>query len=249
MLIDTFTAEGYWVASAESQASARATLQHQHFDIVLLDLILGDGNGADLLPDCRRFGPTGVIILSICSERDDRLSGLGQGADDYVVKPFDIDELLLRVRNLALRSAGMGWPQAEGSATPATCRFGQWRLEFAKRRLVHQSGQIQALTRSEFQLLCALIAHRGMVADRPTLLLSIGHTAAGSKDRAVDGLILRLRHKLGDEADAKRYIRSHRGIGYQFVMPVTWDRDGTADGPPTQSSGGSTRRVTVPAIL
>lgn len=229
LLSDTFEAEGYKVTSVESIAEAQAILGRIQFDVVLLDLLLSDGHGLDLLPACRQSGPTGVIILTVCGARDERLSGLGLGADDYVVKPFDIEELLLRVRNLAIRTAKGKGLQAGETGSVVACRFGPWQVELATRRLLHESGDVKRLTRSEFYLLSALIAQPETVVDRPTLLTAIGHSATVTNDRAVDGLVLRLRRKFGESTSSERYIVSCRGAGYRFNLPVRWLRQPKAE--------------------
>lgn len=217
---DAFATAGYDTRCAASAADARTALKQQRYDLVVLDIGLPDGSGLDLIPDCRSHPRTGIIILTGSTGQEERLLGLGLGVDDYLTKPFSIEELLLRSRNLLRRLSGDGTVESTSPGNPVGYRFGDWEFDLPRRRLIPTNGEPVALTRNECQLLHALVARAGETLERVELLKAIGHAPEMGNDRAIDWLILKLRRKLNEDARAPLFIFSEYGCGYRFTGHV-----------------------------
>lgn len=189
--------EVLWVRRA---ADARHWIDEQPFDAVLLDLGLPDGSGIDVLRDLRGAGHTvPILIITARDGLDDRLCGLDNGADDYLVKPFAVTELLARVRAVARRANG--WSEMGAHV---------WKLKDLvlddKRMTVTRNGTAIALSKSEFALLHTLMRQPGMVLTRRTLE---ARALPNSEGQTLDVHMSNLRKKIGDG-----YIRTVRGVGY-----------------------------------
>jgi two-component system OmpR family response regulator len=188
-------------------------------DLVTLDLRLEEGDGLDLLREIRTRSDVPVIIVT-GGRRDeiDRVVGLELGADDYIIKPFGLRELLARVRAVLRRR------EASRQAAPrdpghSRCRFGGWQLDRRIRRLTDPAGAPVTLTKGEYALLVAFL-------DAPLRPLTREHLLQATRvhedvfDRSIDVQILRLRRKLEADPSAPHVIRTERGIGYVFALPV-----------------------------
>jgi two-component system response regulator QseB len=200
---------GYAVDACGSLASAWAALCSEPFDLVLLDLGLADGDGGDLLLQVRRArnsadGPlpdpqTPVLIMTARDQVADRISGLNLGADDYLVKPFDLDELEARMRALLRRAAGRAHPllvHGELVIDPAA-------------HTVLRAGQTIDLAPREFTLLLLLLESRGRVLSRQQLEARLYNWQDAVGSNAVEVHVHHLRRKLGESL-----IQTMRGVGY-----------------------------------
>lgn len=196
------------VDHAVSRDDAEALLAVQSYDLIILDINLPDGNGIDLLAGLRRSGDaTPVLMLTARLEVDDRVEALDLGADDYLVKPFDLREVEARVRALARRS------QRE-PATSSRIVFGDLEVDLAD-RTVTVAGKPVTLARREFSLLETLIGSRGRVITKDSIfehMFSFGESDVGLN--AVEIYVARLRKKL---EGSRVGIRTLRGLGYQLV--------------------------------
>ena len=204
-------------------ASGRQEMFH-HFaatepDLVVLDLRLGPEDGLDLLREIRSRSDVPIIIIT-GDRRDeiDRVVGLELGADDYVTKPFSLRELLARVRAvLRRREAGRAVPRLDSER--GRWKFGGWQLDRRTRRLTDPNGTEVVLTKGEYALLIAIL-------DSPQRPLSREHLLQATRvhedifDRSIDVQILRLRRKLETDPSTPSMIRTERGIGYVFALPV-----------------------------
>lgn len=214
--------EGYEVLTTSTAAAFRARAAEQDISVFLIDLTLPDGSGFALVKELRPTQKGGIIILTGRSSETDHVVGLEIGADDYVTKPFRIRELAARV-NAVYRRVGNGLtvvPEAVPTAPRPTFdfEFGNYRLSVGARRLWQEGGAEIELTTAEFDLLVALLRRRGHVLDRDQLMNAIKGRDWESYDRAVDGLVSRLRRKLQPDDGTKSYIRTVHGIGYSFVV-------------------------------
>jgi two-component system, OmpR family, response regulator len=187
--------------------------------VVILDLRLGQEDGLDLLREIRSRSDVPVLITT-GHRRDeiDRVVGLELGADDYLIKPFGLRELLARIRAV-LRRRETGGIAARREAEQGRCRFGGWQLDRRGRRLTNSGGAPVALTKGEYALLTAFL-------DAPQRPLSREHLLQATRihedvyDRSIDVQILRLRRKLETDPSAPSIIQTERGVGYVFTLPV-----------------------------
>ena len=204
MIGDTLRAalrmDGHAVDWVRDAAAAQSTLASERFDLVLLDLGLPQGSGLDVLRAARARGDaTPVIVLTARDGLGDRVAGLDAGADDYLVKPFDLDELGARIRALQRRQAGRAMPLlAHGGVTldPAT-------------RQVHRHGQPVLLSAREYAVLELLLQRPGAVLSRAQIEDRLYGWGEEIESNAVSVYVHQLRKKLGPE-----FIRSMRGVGY-----------------------------------
>jgi two-component system OmpR family response regulator len=209
-----FQAHGFVVHEAADAASARALLGREPVALVLLDLGLPGEDGLQLARHLREHWRGAVIIVSGRGDAVDRVVGLEVGADDYVAKPFDLRELLARVRSVLRRV------QAPPAAPAAALCFAGFRLEPGGRRLLDAQGAEVALTTGEFDLLHAFALHPQRVLTRDELMQAIHGRESGPYDRAIDVQVGRLRQKIEADAANPLLVRSVRGVGYLFAVPV-----------------------------
>jgi len=191
--------------------------------LVLLDLGLPGEDGFTIARQLREHWHCGLVIVTGRGDSVDKVVGLEVGADDYVTKPFDLRELLARIKAVLRRIAP---DESSSGATVAASarskfRFADWQLDTSARRLTSPQGQDVALTTGEFDLLCAFAQHAGRVLSRDFLLEQTRGREAGPFDRTIDVQVGRLRKKLEVDAEVPQIIKSVRGAGYILVPPVT----------------------------
>jgi DNA-binding response OmpR family regulator len=187
--------------------------------LIILDLRLGREDGLELLRTIRSSSDVPVIITTGHRlEEVDRVVGLELGADDYITKPFGLRELLARVRAI-LRRHELGRLARTRDPQRGGFKFGGWRLERSTRRLIGRNGEPITLTKGEYALLVAFLEAPQKPLSREQLLLAT-RVHADIYDRSIDVQVLRLRRKLETETGAPRIIRSERGVGYVFTLPV-----------------------------
>ncbi|WP_025410539.1 response regulator transcription factor [Gemmatirosa kalamazoonensis] len=197
--------EGYAVTVAANGADGLAAARAGAFDLVLLDLMLPAMGGFTVLQRLRDEGIAApVLLLTALGTEEEKLRGFGLGADDYVVKPVGLRELLARVRAL-LRRAGT-------AATPNAARVGDLAIDLAA-RTVKRGDEELVLRPKEFDLLAALVRHRGRVVSRAELLREVWGYAPGAESRTVETHLAALRQRLGG-AD---YVVTVRGAGYRLA--------------------------------
>jgi len=210
--------EGYVVHEA---ADARAALQAIESedgpaDLVLLDVVMPQVDGIDLLAEIRERSAVPVIMLTALGDEADRILGLRSGADDYVVKPFSPGELTARIESV-LRRAQMAQPAGAGSeAGSSTMRFGDLEIDRATRD-VRVGGELVSLTAREFDLLAFLASSPRQVFDRDQLLTHVWSSSADWQDPAtVTEHVRRIRRKIESDPDNPRWLKTVRGVGYRF---------------------------------
>lgn len=212
-----FTGQGFEVSTAASGAEMRGVLARATVDLVLLDLGLPGEDGFELTRQLRKGWNGALIIITGRGESVDRVVGLELGADDYVTKPFDLRELLARVRSVLRRSASSPQPAAAG----ATFHFSGFCLDPLARTLCGANGDAIALTTGEYELLHVFVAHPNRVMSRDDLMGHIHGRNAGPFDRAIDVQIARLRRKIEADPANPELIKSVRGAGYLFSARVS----------------------------
>jgi DNA-binding response OmpR family regulator len=188
--------------------------------MVLLDLGLPGEDGFSIARQLREHWQCGLVIVTGRGDSIDKVVGLEVGADDYVTKPFDLRELLARIKAVLRRTAGAA-PAVAAAAQRNVYRFAQWQLDVSARRLVNADGKEAALTAGEFAILSAFVQHPDRVLSRDFLLERTRGREAGPFERTIDVQIGRLRKKLEVDADDPQLIKSVRGAGYILVAPVT----------------------------
>ena len=209
-LAELLAEEGY---SAETVTDSRRAVEvfgAYHPDLVILDVLMPSVDGISLCLQLRRESDVPVLFLSAKRDAPDRVVGLRIGADDYVGKPFDNDELLARVGALLRRGR-------VPRAAPATqLRFGRFVIDLASVQAIAGEGQI-ALTPTEFKLLRTLAGEPGRVFTRDDLLTTVWGYEPGSDTRLVDVHVGRLRKKLQDAGVSEVAIETSRGFGYRLI--------------------------------
>ena len=199
--------EGYRVEKAFDGRSGLSMAEAQDYDLLLLDVMLPGLSGLELLRRLRRTKQTPVIMVTARDQVMDKVTGLDMGADDYITKPFEIEELLARIR-VALRRRGAAQP-----AAPALTS-GPLKLDPARHEVYYGDAPVQ-LTLREFELLQALMENRSIVLSRERLLDMVWGYEYVGETNVVDVYIRYLRAKL-DDAFGVKYIHTVRGVGYVF---------------------------------
>jgi DNA-binding response OmpR family regulator len=225
-LADFFELEGYEVLQAANVTEARRQLSEGQPDLLLLDINMPGGDGLTFAAEMRSKTSTPIIILSGKGAMVDRVVGLEVGADDYLAKPFELRELLARVRAVLRRvqPASQATAASGGASTdqPRLARFSVFVLEPSRRSLTTTSGKVVELTGAEFNLLTAFIERANRVMSRDAIADVTRRDDWDSFDRSIDTMISRLRRKLGAHADASQLIQTVRGEGYVLAAEVKW---------------------------
>ncbi|WP_028603287.1 response regulator [Ottowia thiooxydans] len=209
-LIDiSLRSQGYLTLLAATGQEGLSLLAGKGADIVVLDLGLPDRDGQDVLKDLRRWSRVPVIVLTVRSGEEEKVALLDAGANDYVTKPFGIEELMARIRAL-LRVSGLR------SETGPVFDDGHLHIDLAQRE-VQVLGQPVILSRKEFALLALLVEQSGRLVPQPQLLREVWGPTHEEDAHYLRILVGKLRHKLGDDASAPRYIVTEPGVGLRFV--------------------------------
>jgi two-component system, OmpR family, response regulator len=208
--------EGFAVSDAKDGAELRACLQRQQISLITLDLNLGEENGLDLARDIRKERNVPIIMLTGKGDAIDRVVGLELGADDYLAKPFELRELVARIRAVLRRVT----PTRSAGSTGQRYAFEGWVLDITGRSLKSGNGDEQDLTTSEFNLLEAFVKRPHRVLSRDDIMdLLKGHDWS-PLDRSIDNLVARLRKKIEKDPDRPALIKTVRGVGYTFTADV-----------------------------
>ncbi|SFW23116.1 response regulator [Luteibacter sp. UNCMF366Tsu5.1] len=217
-----FTAQGFDTVLASDGEEMRQRLAEGHIDLVLLDLGLPGEDGLAITHYLRETWRGPVVIVTGRGDAGDRVVGLELGADDYVTKPFDLRELLARVRSVLRRARGTTAPPAPTPMKPENhiLSFEGFALDTRARVLNDPHGQPVDLTSGEYALLRVLVDHANEVLSRDQLMSHLYGREAGPFDRAIDVQIGRLRRKIEPDALHPRVIKSVRGAGYIFTPKV-----------------------------
>ncbi len=203
--------EGFAPVVATTAAEALTLARSTDPELILLDLMLPDGDGRDVCREIRVFSEVPIIMLTARGTEVDRIVGLEIGADDYVVKPFSSGELIARIRAL-LRRTGSA-PKA-----PAHHQFGELEIDEASRRAT-LAGEELELSRKEFDLLAALVRDAGSVVSREELMSGVWDENWFGSTKTLDVHIGWLRKKLRDDPNDPVYIHTVRGVGFRFATP------------------------------
>jgi len=201
--------QGYATLLAQTGEQGLSMLASQGADLVILDLGLPDRDGQEVLRELRQWSRVPVIVLTVRSDEGQKVSLLDAGANDYVTKPFGIEELMARIRAF-LRSAQLG------GGSCAVYDDGRLRIDLARRE-IHRRGERVALTRKEFALLSLLVQQPGRLITQSQLLRQMWGPTHEEDAHYLRILVAKLRHKLGDDASVPRYIVTEPGVGLRFI--------------------------------
>jgi DNA-binding response OmpR family regulator len=209
-LCETLASEGYRVRSAvDGEAGLERALAGEH-DLILLDVMMPKLDGYALCQELRRRGrKTPVLMLTAKGLVDDRVSGLDAGADDYLVKPFAMRELLARVRALLRRNE-------REAAAPERVTIGELEIDFVRGTAV-RGGEKVVFSARELAMLRLMASRRGETITRETFLDEVWEYNAWPTTRTVDNFILTLRAKVEPDAEEPRFIETVRGVGYRLT--------------------------------
>ena len=212
-----FELEGYRVSVAGTAREAgNLLLSEGDYDAIILDVMLPDIDGFTLCQKLRDSGNvTPVLMLTARSGVDDRVEGLNVGADDYLTKPFELSELIARVRSLIRRRS---WDRASGES-PTILRLGKATIDFDKLQ-ADIDGETAHLTKLEFDLLRYFAGNPDRVLSREELQREVWKLQDYPNRRMVDNFIMRLRRHFEEDPSEPRYFLSVRGAGYKFVPPA-----------------------------
>ena len=215
-LDEYLTGRGIDVALASDGAQMKAVIDERPVDLVLLDLGLPGDDGIELTRFLRSTSRIGIIIVTGAGDPEDRVLGLETGADDYVVKPFNLRELLARIHSV-LRRFDEATAVSGVSNAQVTHRFGDWTLSVADGSLVRDDGLDVVLSPGELDLLRILLARANTPVSRDELLSGSSHRDLEPFDRSVDVRIARLRRKIEPDPRYPRIIRTVRNVGYTLI--------------------------------
>lgn len=222
LLASYLEAENYEVHTAADSDTAEQVLKDKVVDVVLLDIRIPGKDGLTLTRDIRRSSRVGIILVTQKKDDIDKIVGLEMGADDYITKPYNPRELLVRLRNLLSRLKAAASNESGLLAGAKTARFGDWTLHLGRRTLENQSGSSSQLTEGEFKLLSALLQQPGTVLNRDQIMNRMDRRDWYPTDRTIDVLVARLRKKLNDDRKQPTYIDTARGTGYIFIADIDW---------------------------
>ncbi|MCA1774172.1 MAG: response regulator [Loktanella sp.] len=202
---------GYLVSTARDAAHARRILKGLDFDLIVLDVMMPGEDGMSLCADLRRSRATPILLLTARGETEDRIKGFEAGADDYLAKPFEPKELLLRI-NAILRRVPMEDPVP---IAPKVLQLGPIRYDISRAEMSDGDDPVR-LTATESQLMRIFSTRPGEAVSRTTLVEELSRSGGQTQERAVDVQITRLRRKIEKDPKQPRYLQTVRGEGYML---------------------------------
>jgi len=224
-LVGYFQHAGYQVSEAENKAQMNLVLEKHHVDLIMLDINLPDEDGLMITRNLRSHSNVGIVLVTGRTDSIDKIIGLEMGADDYVTKPFELRELLVRVKNILWRISLAEQAPAVSQALEAEeeddlFRFGQCSFDIPKRKLIKNNIPIK-LTKAEYDILVAFVANPSRVLSRERLLNLIEHRVDAPNDRTIDVLVRRLRNKIEDNPKDPQIFTTIHGEGYLFAADIS----------------------------
>ena len=200
---------GYEVDTAATAEAALATAAMRPPDAVILDLVLPDGSGTEVCRELRKWSSAPVLVLTVVGDEPEKVAALDAGADDYIQKPFGIEELLARLRAVLRRAGPSGGPVLE---------IGELVVDLDKRSVAVGGRQV-SLTPHEFELLRVLAQNEGKLMTHPAILREVWGPAYGGESHYLHVYISQLRRKIETDPARPRYLLTEAGAGYRLVSP------------------------------
>ena len=222
LLVEYFNRHGFEAREAADAAAARTLVAQSRPDVMVLDVNMPGEDGFSLARWLREAHPgLGIVMLTTAGESVDRVVGLELGADDYMAKPFEIRELLARIRAVLRRvrmvAAAEGAPSASAPAASQRRRFGPCLLDLDERRLYGADGAEIEISAAEFDLLALFIRHPNRPLNRDQIMEQAHNRGWDVFDRSIDLRVMRLRRKIERNPDKPEVIKTVRNVGYVFV--------------------------------
>ena len=219
-LVGYFQHAGYRVSEAENKAQMNVVLENHHIDLIMLDINLPDEDGLMITRNLRSHSDIGIVLVTGRTDSIDKIIGLEMGADDYVTKPFELRELLVRVKNILWRISLTEQKSVIATEDDDLFHFGQCSFDIPKRKLLKNNIPIK-LTKAEYDILVAFVANPSRVLSRERLLNLIEHRVDAPNDRTIDVLVRRLRHKIEENPKDPQIFTTIHGEGYLFAADIT----------------------------
>lgn len=206
--------EGYEVTTAGTGMEALAAVDREFFDLIILDIMLPEMDGIAVCENIRiRNNDVPILFLSAKNNSADRILGLKKGGDDYITKPFELEELLLRIGKLITKSRKMQHP----GRVPDIYSFGRCKIDFAAQECIGADGRKHTLSKRESMLLRMLVENKGHVVPREKILQVVWGYNVYPNTRTIDNFILNFRKYFETDSRNPRYFHSVRGVGYKFT--------------------------------
>lgn len=206
--------EGYEVTSAFTGTAALAKVENEYFDLIILDIMLPETDGIQVTETIRvRNNEVPILILSARSTSADRVLGLKKGADDYLTKPFNLEELLLRVHKLIDKNKKLLDKDTVGN----TYSFGKNKIDFKAQEAINKNGEVIQLSKKEAMLLRLLIENKNEVVPREKILQTVWGYNVYPTTRTIDNFILSFRKYFEEDSRNPQYFHSVRGVGYKYA--------------------------------
>ncbi|RPE13533.1 DNA-binding response regulator [Chitinophaga lutea] len=206
--------EGYEVTAADNGTSALKAVKNEYFDLIILDIMLPEMDGLAVCENIRiQNNEVPILFLSAKNSSADRVLGLKKGGDDYMTKPFNLEELLLRVEKLIVKNKKI----QDKDSVPNVYRFGNNMIDFAAQECVGKDGKRHELSKKETMLLKLLIENKGEVVTREKILQVVWGYNVYPTTRTIDNFILNFRKYFEQDSRNSQYFHSVRGVGYKFT--------------------------------
>ncbi len=206
--------EGYSVTSAYDGAAAMKAVDNEYFDLIIMDIMLPEMDGINVTQNIRLTNnEVPILILSAKNNSDDKILGLKKGADDYLTKPFNLEELLLRVQKLILKNKKL----LDKSSIDETYSFGGHTINFKAQEAITASGEKLQLSKKEAMLLKLLVENKNEVVPREKILQSVWGYNVYPTTRTIDNFILNFRKYFEEDSRNPKYFHSVRGVGYKYA--------------------------------
>jgi two-component system alkaline phosphatase synthesis response regulator PhoP len=206
--------EGYAVTSAYNGAEGLKAVSNEYFDIIIMDIMLPEIDGITVIENIRlQHNEVPILILSARNSGSDRVLGLKKGADDYLTKPFNLEELLLRVEKLVQKNKKLQDKETTGDIY----EFGKSRVDFNAQQAITWAGNLVELSKKEAMLLKLLIENKNKVVTREKILQMVWGYNVYPTTRTIDNFILNFRKYFEEDSRNPKHFHSVRGVGYKYV--------------------------------
>jgi two-component system, OmpR family, alkaline phosphatase synthesis response regulator PhoP len=206
--------EGYEVTTVDNGPAVIKTVKNEYFDLIILDIMLPEMDGITVCETIRmQHNDVPILFLSARNSGADRVEGLKKGGDDYLTKPFNLEELLLRVDKLITKNKKIKEPQAVGDVY----EFDGCKINFAAHECTDKNNKVQELSKKEAALLKLLVEHEGEVVSRDQILQIVWGYNVYPTTRTIDNFILNFRKFFERDSRNPKHFHSIRGIGYKFT--------------------------------